>query len=229
MTDTALKPLALLYVRVSTNRQAKTGHSLDSQPKLIAASAELDGYRVEIITETGSGRNSSRPALNAALARLKRGEAQALYALDIDRLARSTQHLLEIANHASREGWRLKVVANGNIDTATPAGKLFLTMAAAFAQYESEMTGLRVARQHEERRERGVIWGVDEGNRSAIPAETLGLIIELRGSGNSLDAIAKHLTATGIKTAQGATWHANTIKRLLDSPAAKQLITRATA
>ena len=88
-------PLALAYVRVSTGRQAKTGYSLESQPAILIKAARKAGYRVEIVTETGSGRNSSRPALNRALERLACGDAQALYALDIDRLARSTQHLAD--------------------------------------------------------------------------------------------------------------------------------------
>ncbi len=94
-------PLAIAYVRVSTGRQAKTGYSLESQPVILIKAARKDGYRVEIVTETGSGRNSSRPALNRCLDRLAIGEAEALYALDIDRLARSTQHLLEIVDNES--------------------------------------------------------------------------------------------------------------------------------
>lgn len=221
MTTTAESlPLALAYVRVSTGRQAKTGHSLESQPALLTSAAEAAGYRVEIITETGSGRNASRPALNEALARLKAGEAQALYALDIDRLARSTQHLLEIANVSRKQGWRL-VVTSADVDTSTPAGEMFFTMAAAFAQYESRMISARVKRQHEARRDRGEIWGVTQGMRSPLPAETISTIVELRSQGLTLRAIAGELTTQGIPTARGGKWEAATIKAVLDSPALK--------
>jgi DNA invertase Pin-like site-specific DNA recombinase len=211
------QPLALLYVRVSTNRQAVTGHSLESQPAILEAAASAAGYRVEIVTETGSGRNASRPALLEALRRLKAGEAQALYAVDIDRLARSTQHLLEIANAAKRQGWRLAVVS-ADVDTTTPAGEMFLTMAAAFAQYESRMISARVTRQHEARRARGIVWGVDEGSRCELPAETVALITGLRAEGVSLRGIVAELVSRNIPTARGGVWQPATVRAVLNSP-----------
>ena len=219
MNETAsAQPLALLYVRVSTNRQAETGHSLQSQPAILETAALAAGYRVEIVSETGSGRNTARPMLAEALRRLKAGEAHALYAVDIDRLARSTQHLLEIANAAKKQGWRLAVVS-ADVDTSTPAGEMFLTMAAAFAQYESRMISARVTRQHEARRARGIVWGRDAGCRTELPAETVSLIVELRAEGLPLRGIAGVLTGRNIPTARGGKWEAATVRAVLNSPA----------
>jgi DNA invertase Pin-like site-specific DNA recombinase len=218
MTDSAAQPLALAYVRVSTNRQAREGHSLESQPAILQAAASAAGYRVEVISETGSGRRTARPALLSALERLRTGEAQALYAVDIDRLARSTQHLLEIANAANREGWRL-VVTSADVDSSTPAGEMFLTMAAAFAQYESRMISARVSRQHEARRDRGDVWGVTSGPRSPLPAETVAEIVALNAEGLTLRAICARLTEAGTPTARGGLWAAATVRAVLNSPA----------
>jgi len=223
MDSTFSKPLALLYVRVSTNRQARTGHSLDTQPTLLTEAAERDGYRVEVITETGSGRNTARPALNSALDRLAKGEAQALYALDTDRLARSTMHLLQIAQLATRQGWRL-VITSAQVDTSTPAGEAFLTMAAAFAQFESRMISDRVKRQHQARRERGEVWGLTMGTTSKLPKETRDLILSLRAKGTPLAKIAEQLTAQGVPTVSGGAWYPSTISRVLNSPQTKALI-----
>jgi DNA invertase Pin-like site-specific DNA recombinase len=214
------RPLALIYVRVSTGRQAKTGYSLESQPAILAKVALKDGYRIEIITETGSGRNSSRPALTAALSRLATGQAQALYALDIDRLARSTQHLLEIATASRKQGWRL-VVISADVDTNSPAGEMFFTMAAAFAQYESRMISQRVLRQHEARRERGVVWGHTEGPKSPLDPDLIERIIALHSEGVSMNSIAKRFIDEGIPTARGGRWAAATIRGILNSPAVK--------
>ncbi len=213
-------PIALAYVRVSTGRQAKTGYSLESQPALLIKAARNDGYRVEVVTETGSGRNSSRPALNRCLEKLRAGEAHALYALDIDRLARSTQHLLEIATLSRKQKWRL-VVTSADVDTSSPAGEMFFTMAAAFAQYESRMISQRVLRQHEARRDRGVIWGYTEGPKSPLPDELVNRIIEMRELGLSLPRIAKQLADEGVPTARGGKWAAGTIRGILMSPAVK--------
>jgi DNA invertase Pin-like site-specific DNA recombinase len=219
---TTSKPLALLYVRVSTNRQAKSGHSIDSQPALLTEAAEREGFRVEVITETGSGRNTARPGLNGALDRLAKGEAQALYALDTDRLARSTMHLLDISQRAVKEKWRL-VITTAQVDTSTPSGEAFLTMAAAFAQFESRMISERVKRQHQARRDRGEIWGVTNGNKSKLPEKTRALIMHLRAQGVSLAKIAAQLASQGVPTVSGGEWHSSTIQRIINSPQSAQL------
>lgn len=219
---TTSKPLALLYVRVSTNRQAKSGHSIDTQPALLTEAAEREGFQVEVITETGSGRNTARPGLNGALDRLAKGEAQALYALDTDRLARSTMHLLDISQRAVKEKWRL-VITTAQVDTSTPSGEAFLTMAAAFAQFESRMISERVKRQHQARRDRGEIWGVTNGNKSKLPEKTRALIMHLRAQGVSLAKIAAQLASQGVPTVSGGEWHSSTIQRIVNSPQSAQL------
>lgn len=220
--ETTSKPLALLYVRVSTNRQATNGHSIESQPALLTEAAERDGYRVQIITETGSGRNTSRPELNKALTKLAKGQAAALYALDTDRLARSTMHLLEIAQAATNQKWRL-VITSANVDTSTPAGEAFLTMAGAFAQFESRMISERVKRQHQARRDRKEVWGATMGPQSQLPKKVRAEIVKLRKEGHTLAAIANHLTEKAVPTVSGGQWYPATITRILNSPLTKAL------
>jgi DNA invertase Pin-like site-specific DNA recombinase len=209
--------IALAYCRVSTNRQEETGHSLDSQAKLLTIAAEAQGYKVEIVSETGSGRRASRPALAEALTRLERGEAQALFAVDIDRLARSVKHLSELMDSARRRKWRL-VVATADIDTATPNGELLLGLLAQFAQFESRMIGERVKRQHQARRDRGIVWGVDQGYKGNLSPETRSLIVTLNAQGKSLRAIAETLTERGLQTPRGGLWHAESVRAILRSP-----------
>lgn len=214
------KPVAILYARVSTNRQAKTGHSLNSQPAELERAATAAGYDVVVMTETGTGRNTARPVLAEALELLKQGKAAALYALDIDRLARSTRHLLDIAEKANRQGWRL-VVLSADVDTRSPAGEALLTVAAAFSQFESRVISERVKRQHEARRARGVVWGVHEGPKSELTAETVELVVSLSGGGRSLAGVARELNARGVKTARGGQWQAVQVSRVLSSPRVK--------
>lgn len=216
------KGLALCYARVSTGRQAREGHSLDSQPRALTEAAVAAGYDTEVILEQGSGRNTARPALREALARLKAGEAVALYALDIDRLARSTVHLLDIAAASSREKWRL-VVLSADVDTSSPAGEALLTVAAAFSQFESRMISERVKRQHQARRDRGVVWGVDEGLKSRLTESVVSQIMALSADGLSLRGIASHLNGEGVTTSAGAQWQAVKVSRVLKSPRARAM------
>lgn len=217
------KGIALGYVRVSTNRQENTGHSLESQTAILEALAEAEGYTLEIVTEVGSGRSASRPNLTEALERLNRGKAQALFAVDIDRLARSTIHLLQIVEASKRRSWRL-VISSANIDTATPQGELMLNTLAGFAQFESRMIGQRVERQHQARRDRGIVWGVDQGFKGNLNPQTRVLVAQLANEGMSLRQIANQLKSENLATPNGGEWWPATIKAILESPQTKPLI-----
>lgn len=216
------KTKAIIYARVSTNRQSETGHSLDSQTTRLIAEAETQGYEVELVAEVGSGKRDTRPKLLAALADLKAGKAEALFVLDLDRLARSPQNALEIADKAKKQNWRLVIVSLG-ADTATPAGQFVFGIMAMLAQLESRLTSERVLRQHEARRERGIIWGKDEGFKGNLDLATRKFIKKLAAEEFSLRDIAKKLTAEGYKTPKGGLWYPQTVKAILDSPQTKNL------
>jgi DNA invertase Pin-like site-specific DNA recombinase len=59
----------------------------------------------------------------------------------MDRLARSTQHLLEIVEKLEKKGVALRILdfKGDKVDTHSAQGKLILTMFAAFAQFEREL------------------------------------------------------------------------------------------
>jgi DNA invertase Pin-like site-specific DNA recombinase len=220
--NTREKPKAIIYARVSTNRQSETGHSLDSQTQRLVSEAEAQGYEVELVAEVGSGKRDTRPKLLAALADLKAGKAQALFVLDLDRLARSPQNALEIADKAKKQNWRLVIVSLG-ADTATPAGQFVFGIMAMLAQLESRLTSERVLRQHEHRREQGIIWGVDKGYKGELDLKTRKFIKKLAAEELSLREIAKRLTAEGHKTPKGGLWYPQTVKAILESPQTKHL------
>lgn len=103
------------YARVST-----TGQSLEQQ---LTALAECE----KIIQEKISGSKTDRLQLQAMLEFARSGDV--LKVTKLDRLARNTRHLLEITDHIHAKGVTLQI-QNLGIDTATPTGKLMLTMKA---------------------------------------------------------------------------------------------------
>ncbi|MEI6621730.1 MAG: recombinase family protein [Actinomycetes bacterium] len=212
-------PLAMIYVRVSTGKQVSEGHSIESQTAALEVEAAKRGYRTEVVQELGksAGKVTNRPALRGAMDRLDKGQAQALFALDLDRLSRSVSDLAMMLSRAQRKGWQLVVVGMGGIDTTTPEGQLVAHTLAAAAQYERAMISKRVRRQHEARRERGVTWGVDQGPQPILSDHIRERIATEHQAGSSLRAIAAGLSADGIPTARGGQWHASTVKAVLTS------------
>jgi len=139
-THTDPSPLALGYVRVSTLEQANEGASLEAQRAAITRTAELLGYRLEILEEAGQSAKSTRnrPQIRTALERLNSGEAVALIALRLDRIARSTLDFANMKAAADRKGWALCFTDTAGLDPRSPSGALMLNMTAAFAQFERD-------------------------------------------------------------------------------------------
>jgi DNA invertase Pin-like site-specific DNA recombinase len=75
----------------------------------------------------------AREQLAAALGYVREGDA--LVVTRLDRLARSVAHLMEITEALSKKGVSLRIL-NLGIDTATPTGKLILTMLGGIAEFE---------------------------------------------------------------------------------------------
>lgn len=223
--DRKMKPqqeLALIYIRVSSLRQAEEGQSLDAQERTLTAQAEADGYQVEVIREEGrSGKTiKNRPQLVEALDKLNKGEASALYVTKIDRLARSLSNLLTILSQADRKGWRLKILEL-NLDTNSPQGRLVLSMLGAVAEFERSLISSRQKDAHAQRRSTGEVWGVTKGCKPKISASTQKKVVDLHQAGHSLRSIAATLTSENIPTTNGGTWRASTIAHLLKSPSLK--------
>lgn len=112
------------YARVST-----TGQSLDTQLTALAGCEKI--FREKI-----SGAKDDRPELQALLEFVREGDA--VQVTKLDRLARNTRHLLEVSEFLQGKGVALTIL-NIGINTATPTGKLMLTMIGAIATFEREM------------------------------------------------------------------------------------------
>ncbi len=114
------------YARVST-----VGQSLEVQlDKLNAIGCD------KIYSEKISGTTANRTELKACLDFVRSGDT--LVITKLDRLARSTFHLTQIAEDFKQQGVEL-VVLDQNIDTATPTGKLLFNMLASIAEFETEI------------------------------------------------------------------------------------------
>ncbi len=124
---------AAVYVRVSTEEQARGGVSLDMQGKHCRQRAEADGAEaVEVYRDDGySGTTTRRPALQALLRDLP--DIDTIYVWKLDRLSRSVRDTANLLHDLSEANVGL-VSATENFDYGSPAGRAMLQMVAVFAE-----------------------------------------------------------------------------------------------
>ena len=114
------------YARVSTTEQ-----NIEPQLEQLTA-AGCD----KVFQEKRSGADAARPELGTMLDYVRDGDT--VVCCKIDRLARSTKHLLEIVEMLKVRGVALRIL-NINLDTSTATGEMMLTMLGAIGQFEREM------------------------------------------------------------------------------------------
>lgn len=135
------------YARVSTDAQ-----ELAQQRDELAAAGCMKIYAEKI---TGSRR--SRPELARMLDQLRAGDVVTVTRLD--RLARSTRDLLELAEHIQTAGAGLRSLAEPWADTTSAAGRMVLTVFAGIAEFERALILERTQRGREAAQARGVRFG----------------------------------------------------------------------
>jgi DNA invertase Pin-like site-specific DNA recombinase len=219
-TPPAGRPLALLYVRVSTEEQATFGASLAAQVSALLEEADRRGFDAEVIRDEGlSAKSLRRPGLIGALDRLDRGEAAVLMAWRLDRLSRSVADFASVLDRARRRHWRL-VVCDVDVDTATPSGEFLVNIMASSAQFERRLIGQRTREGMAQKRSEGV----HVGRRTELPLDVVSRMVSDRRDGMSLRAIATALNEEHTPTAHGGgKWHASTVSGVLKSAAARRL------
>lgn len=129
MTPTTAPTTLIGYARTSTLDQ-KAG--LDAQRRDL----EALGCQRLFIEQVSSVDVKERRELAEALAFIREGDT--LVVTKLDRLARSSQHLLDILETLNTKGAALRIL-NMGIDTGTPTGKLLLTIMGGVAEFERDI------------------------------------------------------------------------------------------
>ena len=178
MNDTRANKV-IAYYRVSTNEQ----HTENQR-----AAIEKAGYVIakEFADQGESGTKPAmeRKGLSDLLGYVREGDTVVVYALD--RLGRNTTDVLNTIDVLTKRGVRL-VILQQQFDTATPAGKLALTMFAAFAEFEN---GLRKERQREGI-ERARKEGKYQGRKPKLTDDQKAKLIERIAAGENKSALAR--------------------------------------
>lgn len=138
--------------RVGYARVSSVGQSLEVQ---------LDKLKDcdKIYQEKKSGTSGRRPQLEACLEYVREGDT--LVVTRLDRLARSTLHLCQIADELQRKGVALQVL-DQNINTNDATSRLLFNMLGAIAQFETEIRAERQVEGIQKAKARGVRFGQDK-------------------------------------------------------------------
>jgi site-specific DNA recombinase len=209
---------AVGYVRVSTEKQADFGVSLEAQSEKVRAMAVVQGADLfEVIIDAGeSAKSLNRPGMARLLALVDAGAVDAVIIAKLDRLTRSVKDLAELLERFTRHGVSLVSVAD-SLDTRSAAGRLVLNIMVSVSQWEREAIGERTrdAMQHKRaNNERvgtvpfGYRMAVDGLHLEADPTEQgiLSLIRELKMAGHSTRRTAEELNRQGFTTRRGTAW-----------------------
>lgn len=142
------------YARVSTKSQEAERQVTD----LLDAGVRRDDLYVD---HGVSGARASRPGFDQAVGALQ--ESDTLVVTTLDRLGRSTQTMLELAQELRGRGVGLRVLnlGGGDVATSTPMGAMMFTVMAALAEMELEIKRERLTDSIAKRR----VAGGDLGGR----------------------------------------------------------------
>ncbi len=200
------------YARVSTARQANEGESLDVQRRQIEGYALMHGLAVDdmVIEEgvSGSVPVVERPAAGILFAKLKPGDI--IIAPKLDRLFRSALDALKVVEDLKARSVKLHLLDLGGDIAGNGLSKLFLTIAAAFAEAERDRIRERISQVKADQRQRRrylggkTPFGFRVGAGGELVAheseqEAIREMITLQAQGKALRAIAEGMKAKGYK------------------------------
>ncbi len=134
-----------LYLRVSTEDQAKEGFSLPEQKERLEALCKFKGYKIyDYYTDAGISAKTGnhRPEFDRLIDDAKNGKINTVIALKLDRLSRSIYDWENLLKTSEKYGFDL-VCANDDINTTTANGKMVTRIMMSVSQNEIERTSER--------------------------------------------------------------------------------------
>ena len=149
---------AIIYCRVSSERQKTEGHGLESQEQRCREYAKQKGYEVEIVfgdSFTGGGDYTKRPAMSELMAYMDAKPYNSYIVIfdDLKRLARDTEQYIKLKK--ALEIRRASVECPNFVFSKSPEGQYIETIMAATAQLEREQNRRQVLQKMKARLELG--------------------------------------------------------------------------
>jgi len=230
--NTENRPNAVIYLRVSSKKQADEGYSIASQDVSCNNYAQLKNYNVaKIFIDEGVSATIhlwNRPAGKAMREYIEKNNIQHIIVVKMDRLFRSVRDLLETVDELTEKdiGLHLVEFSGQSLDTTSAMGRFFLTVIGAIGELESGQISERTKQsvkhmKRENKRFTGEIYGWDCNGDGLTPNWHEQCIIDYirdmyYGYGCSGYQIATILNELGDKGKLGGKWRSSTVLRTIN-------------
>ena len=181
-----VKKICGLYMRVSTEDQAREGFSLPEQKERLEAYCKFKGFVIkDYYTDAGISAKDMehRPKFKEMLNDVKTGKINYIVAYKLDRVTHSVRDLEELINILEKYNCYL-VCDRDDVNTSTANGRFFVRMLTVLSQLEIEIVSERTKFGLNGTIKSGHLPGVvplgykKDGNRKTIIDETTRHIIE---------------------------------------------------
>jgi site-specific DNA recombinase len=222
---------AILYARVSTEEQARSGYSMAQQMEALREYAAREGYEVlEEVTDPGhSGTSLARPGMDRVRDLVAAGDVSVVLAQDRDRFVREPAYHYLLRREFEEQGCKLRALNDRGDDS--PEGELANGILDQIAKFERAKMA--------ERTRRGRIRKAREGKNLRSPQPPIGFryevtgdglviyepemlivkkVFEMTAAGLGLRAIQNRLYSAGMRTRKGnPVWHHKVLRCVVSS------------
>ncbi len=219
----------VLYVRVSTEEQARSGYSLAQQMEALRGYASREGYEVlEEVSDAGqSGASLERPGMDRIRELVEAGGVALVLTQDRDRIAREPAYYYLLGKEFEEHGCKIRSLNDRGDDS--PEGELTDGILDQLAKFERAKTAERARRGRLRKAREGKIiathtpaygfaynamrdgYLVNEENMPAVVR-----IFEYVAGGLSLRATAKAITRDGVPSPTGKhVWSSYSVRAMI--------------
>lgn len=218
-----------LYIRVSTEEQAIEGYSISGQRERLKAFCVAQSWEtIKFYVDEGiSGRSTERPALKKMMKDIEDGLIDVLLVYRLDRLTRSVRDLHDILDFLEKHNCQFRS-ATEVYDTSTAMGRMFITIVAAIAEWESANLGERVRLGQIEKARQGewsapAPYGFRKNDQKRMEVnpdeiEAVKLMVRKVKEGYSFRQLSLYMQNTSYKPRRGYKWHIASLLDLLHNP-----------
>ena len=221
------RKIAAVYIRVSTEDQAREGFSLGEQKEKLLQLCAFKGYEVfKVYEDAGISAKDMehRPAFQEMLQDMRNGKINYIVAYKLDRVTRSVRDLEELISQLEKYNCYL-VCDRDDVNTSTANGRFFVRMLTVLSQLEIEIVsertkfGLNGAIKSSHLPGPAPLGYKKDGNKKTIVDETTKPIIErifkMYLEGKSFQQISNIFNEE--KILYPKKWKDTTIQKIIDN------------